>query len=231
MSIETGDFHEYEVGDFLGVQDLNDVRRTVKKLAHSLPSDGIVGHDGVVTRRRTPKSSKEKYARIVRTLQRADPTTTPETLARDYYTIELVGDEVAEWSSVASGYYVGDEVKYPPGDPDQKQYTCTKDIPANLVSSIPPTTGSHWEESQVEIDAYVFGYYDSLLSAAPWFQVDDIVKVFRYEHPDYPAREWWIDETVFKIEEGTGPNKIASLYWYQKDENDNLTKRVASVYR
>jgi len=81
--------------------------------------------------------------------------------------------------------------------------------------------GAHKDE---DVDAWVFGYAGSLLEAIPWFQVDDIIEVVKYDHPDFEAREWWIMETVTRVEEegedneDGSPTILSSIAW-NADEN------------
>jgi len=234
MTVKNFPYHEYKEGDFIPKSDMNRVRDDLSKLNTSLPSECFVSGDGILTRTRRGRASANlKKARIVKTLQRADPTASPALNERAYYVIELVGSEIPDWSSTAPGYFEGDEVKYPPASDDYKVYTCTQDIPANMVSSIIPTSTSHWAESaDSEIKAGVFGYYETLLGTAPWFQVDSVHTVLSYDDPNHPEDwTWWLLRTVSKIEEGEGEDKIASLYWRQLDENGNIVGRLCSVYR
>lgn len=167
------------------------------------------------------------FARIVSTLRRADPAADPPITAQDYYEIELLRYTVEQWSATHGVYYVGDKVKYTV-EGVVRIYECIFEHASS--SALPPTVASHWEESSYK-KAWVFGYSGDLLQSAPWFQVNDIVEVIKYTDDRWSDREWWILETVVRIEEGEGEDKIASLYWLQEDEDGNIVGRLASVYR
>lgn len=223
MSIETGPFHEYDVGNHLAVWDLNNVRRTLKKLAHSLPSDGIVGHNGVVTRRRGDRRGVSiKKARIISTLQREDHLL--GLSAVDYYTIEVLGAELADWLATHGIYYKGDVVKHEV-DLVIKSYVSLVEHLAS--AALPPPTPSHWEETSI-LQALVFGYSGNLLETIPWFQPGDIVYVIYYEDERF-TQTWWIIETVTRVEEegedeNGDPIIICSMTW------DAKANRAKAVY-
>ncbi|MHA2120020.1 MAG: hypothetical protein ACW990_02320 [Promethearchaeota archaeon] len=226
MSIDTSNFHNYEIGDWPLANDLNSVRRNVKKLCHSLAVEGIIGSDGLAIRQRRIRSAVAiKKARIIATLQREDHLLgLPEI---DYYTIELIGSEIADWDENHGIYFEGDVVK----DIDNsvtKSYVCEIEHEASLALK-PSSTPSHWTATS-NLEALVFGYSGDLLETIPWFQPNDIVNVIYYEDPRF-TQTWWILETVIRVEEEgvdeiTGdPIIICSMTW---DAEDNRAKAVYS---
>ena len=163
-------------------------------------------------------------ARIIQTLHRADEEA--GLAAIDHYEIELLDYTVAEWSSANGVTFLEDSIyKYVPND---KLYRC-KITHTNPPALPPDTTPSHWTETTAT-KAWVFGYSGDLLEAAPWLQPGDIVEVIIYSDPRWPDREWWILETVTRIQTGSGENIRCSLYWLQEEDGVE-EKRLASVYR
>ena len=160
------------------------------------------------------------FARIVKTLRREDEA--GGLAAIDYYEIELLAYPIADWSADHGMYYVDDRVKY-----NDKIYLCKIEHDSSV--SLPPTATSHWMESTYH-KAWVFGYSGDLLEAVPWLQPGDIVEVINYTDSRWPVREWWIMETVFRVEEeGTdaedgAPTVNCSLAWNVAE------KRVMAVY-
>lgn len=202
-----------------------DKRRVQRSVSHT---ERHIDRDRIRKRNRSGGGGTNKvYARIVSTLQRADPAAEPPIRAQDYYEIELLRYTIEQWSATHGVYYVGDKVKYTVDDV-VKIFECKREHPSSL--SRPPTNTTYWQESTYK-KAWVFGYSGDLLQTAPWFQPDDIVEVVNYEDARWADREWWIMETVVRIEEGTGADKIASLHWVQEDEDGNIVGRLASVYR
>ena len=167
-----------------------------------------------------------KYARIVQTLRRANPAAEPPVTAIDYYEIEFLDHVIEIWSATHGTYFEGDVRKYT-YDGSTLIYRCTREHPSSL--SLPPTVTSHWEEAENK-KAWVFGYSGDLLEAAPWFQPNDIVEVVNYIDNRWPDREWWIMETVGRIQAGEGANIRCSLYWLQEVDGETEA-RLASVYR
>lgn len=71
-----------------------------------------------------------------------------------------------------------------------------------------------------EVDAWVLGYSGSLLEAIPWFQVGDVVEVVKDAlFSDTGGREWFIIETVIRVEEAGEDNEdgsptiLSSISW------------------
>jgi hypothetical protein len=203
--------------------DLNNVRKTVKKLAHSLPSDGIVGHDGIVTRRTGRRAVADKKARIIRTLQRADLEGGREKVS--YYTFEFLGSELEEWSDTHGIYKVDDLVKFTTpssiyGD-IVKVYSCKMQHMSSLA--LPPGTPSHWEESS-EFIAGVFSYDEDLITSVPWYQPGNLVHVIQYDDERFPNIEWWIKGTVSNTEYDDGGELRCSITWNDEEH------RIMAVY-
>ena len=223
MSLDTGDFHHYEKGDWPLAKDLNNVRENVRKLSHSLAIQGIIGADGITIRsRRSRAAVLIKKARIIATLQREDQLLgLPEI---GYYTIEILGEGIADWDENHGIYYVGDVVKHTV-DSITKSYICGIEHLASLAFE--PPTPSHWTVTS-NSEALVFGYSGDLLETIPWFQPNDIVQVIYYEDPRF-TRNWWIMETVTRVEEegvdeNNDPITICSITW------DAEVSRAKAVY-
>lgn len=199
-------------------------RRRVEKSVRF--TERYIGRDRLRKRSRPGGGSNKIYARIIQTLRRADETADPPITAIDYYEIELLDYTVEEWSNADGVTFLEDSIyKYAH---DNKLYRC-KITHTNPPALPPNTTPSHWEETSHK-KAWVFGYGGDLLEAVPWLQLDDIVEVIPYSDPRWEDREWWILETVTRIQTGSGENIRCSLYWFQ--EIGGVTeKRLASVYR
>lgn len=144
----------------------------------------------------------------------------------NWYEIELLALELEFWSATHGTYFVGDIRKYNV-DNVAKIFECTVEHPSS--AAIPPTNTSYWKEATAT-KAWVFGYSEDLIEAEPWFQPGDIVEVIKYEDVRFPDREYWLLETVTRIQTGSGENIKCSLYWLQ-EENGTIEKRLASVYR
>ena len=206
----------------------SDDRRRVEKSVGF--TERYIGRDRLRKRSKGGGGGSNKiYARIIQTLRRADVEA--GITAIDYYEIELLDYAVEEWSDAAGITFEKDTIyKYVP---DNKLYRC-KITHTNPPALPPNTTPSHWEETSHE-KAWVFGYSEDLLEAVPWFQPGDIVEVVLYNDPRWAwgtadEREWWILETVTRVQTGEGENIRCSLYWLQ--EVDGVTEaRLASVYR
>lgn len=164
------------------------------------------------------------FARIIQTLQREDLEFDLPKI--NWYEIELLSLELEFWSATHGTYFVGDIRKYDV-DTVAKIFECTVEHPSN--PAIPPTNASYWKEATAT-KAWVFGYSDDLIEAVPWFQPGDIVEVVRYTDPRWADREWWIWETVMRVQIGSDENIKCSLYWLQ-EEDGVIVKRCASVYR
>ena len=167
-----------------------------------------------------------KYARIVQTLRRANPAADPPVTAIDYYEIELLEFSIEQWSATHGVYYVGDKVKYTV-DNVAKIFEAKIEHPSSLA--LPPTVISHWQETTYK-KAWVFGYDESLLEGDIWFQPNEIHEVVNYIDSRWADREWWIMETVGRIQAGSGANIRCSLYWFQEVDGETEA-RLASVYR
>jgi len=165
-------------------------------------------------------------ARIVQTLRRADETASPPITAINWYEIELLNAAIEEWSPEHGVYYEDDVRKYT-ANRETKLYKCIREHDSDI--SKPPTNTTFWEET-TQIKAWVFGYSGDLLETAPWFQTDDIVEVMKYNDDRWPEREWWILETVTRIQAGSGEDVRCSLYWMQVVGGE-IEARLASVYR
>lgn len=168
------------------------------------------------------------YARIVQTLRRADQSVTPAVTAIDYYEIELLDFSVEQWSATHGVYYVGDKVKYTV-DSVAKIFEVKEGREHVSSLSRPPTNTTYWQETTYN-KAWVFGYSGDLLQTIPWFQPDDIVEVINYIDSRWPDREWWILETVIRVEEegvdeDGDPIIICSMTW---DAEKNRAKAVYS---
>lgn len=171
-------------------------------------------------------SYRKAFARIIQTLQREDLEL--ELPKINWYEIELLALELEFWSATHGTYFEGDIRKYNVGDV-AKIFECTVEHPSN--PAIPPTNTSYWKKATV-MKAWVFGYSEDLIEAVPWFQPGDIVEVIKYDdkRPEFANREWWILETVMRVQIGSGENIICSLYWLQEEDGETV-KRCASVYR
>jgi hypothetical protein len=208
----------------LSAEDRRRVERSVQQ------TERHIDRDRLRKRNKSGGGTNKVYARIVQTLRRADQSVTPAVTAIDYYEIELLEYPIEQWSATHGVYYVGDRVKYPV-DSVAKIFEVKEGREHVSSLSRSPTNTTYWQETTYK-KALVFGYSGNLLAAAPWFQPNDIVEVVNYKdsRPEFSDREWWILETVTKIEEGEGADKIASLYWLQEQDGE-VIGRLCSVYR
>jgi hypothetical protein len=205
---------------FLSREDRRRVERSVQH------TERQISRDRLRKRNRSGGGTNKIYARIVQTLRRADNSVSPAVTAIDYYEIELLDFSIEQWSATHGVYYVGDKVKYTV-DNVAKIYEAKREHPSS--SSLPPTVVSHWQETTYN-KAWVFGYSGDLLESAPWFQPNDIVEVINYEDGRWPEREWWIMETVVRVQAGEGEDIRCSLYWLQEVDGETEA-RLASVWR
>jgi len=142
-------------------------------------------------------------ARIVQTLQRADPAASPPVTAVNWYEVELMNAAIEEWSDAGGlTFQKGNIYKQ-----QNKLYEC-KITHTNPPALPPDTTSSHWKEA-TSMKAWVFGYSGDLLEAVPWFQPGDIVEIIKYIDDRWPERQWWILETAIRIKDGDS----CSLKW------------------
>jgi len=112
-------------------------------------------------------------ARIVQTLQRADPAASPPVTAVNWYEVELMNAAIEEWSDAGGlTFQKGNIYKQ-----QNKLYEC-------------------------KITHTMFGYSGDLLEAVPWFQPGDIVEIIKYIDDRWPERQWWILETAIRIKDG-----------------------------
>ena len=165
-------------------------------------------------------SAGAKFARIVKTLCRADPTADPPVTACNWYEIELRTDVATPlWSAYYGVYPVGFNVKHAVGA-ETKTFECL--VEHNSHPGKSPSNLTYWKEVAI-IKAWVFGYTKDLIESAPWLTVDEEVEVVKQTHPDHADWVWAIKETVFRVQIGSE----CSLY--QNDDPDGF--RVMSVYR
>lgn len=192
----------------ISASEYNRAMVLIEKLARSTLMNSFTGASGILTRRDPvpPSSATAIYARIVQTLQREDVELSHDKI--NWYEIELLSLKLQDWVPDHGTYYVGNLVKY-----QSKIYECK--IEHNASASFPPTVVSHWGEAS-NIKAWVFGYSGDLIEAVPWFQVDDIVEVIRYDDSRWSDRKYWILKTVIQVEEGNN----YSLTW--NDEENRL---------
>ena len=205
----------------LSSEDKRRVEKSVRFTERHIPRDRL-------RKRSRPGGGgiNKVYARIVQTLRRADQSVTPAVTAIDYYEIELLEYAIEQWSATHGVYYVGDKVKYTV-DNVAKIFECKLEHPSSLAKS--PTNTTYWQETSYK-KAWVFGYSGDLLETIPWFQPDDIVEVVNYEDGRWSDREWWILETVIRVEEegvdeNGDPIIECSITW---DAEDNRAKAVYS---
>ena len=219
MSIITGlNFRRLKAGkDRLPASEWNKAVDRLEALLRSNLGLGFASSGGLSFRRVPIPSlgSVAAYARIVQTLQREDVELGHDKI--NWYEIELLSLKMQEWASNHGVYYIRNLVKY-----QSKIYECK--IEHNASVSFPPTVTSHWKEA-TNTKAWVFGYSGDLIEGDHWLQVDDIVEVIRYADPRWPDRNYWIMESVQRIQEGSGENIVCSLYWNEIDG------RAMSVYR
>jgi len=147
----------------------------------------------------------KRYATIIRSLQRPDPTTTPATEAFSCYKVKLTSEsEFAAWSAAYGDYEAGDGVLWTDG----LDYTCSTDHTASEAKS--PANPSYW--SVWSPDAYVLGYpYTDLLGTVPWYEVGAEVEVVVREGVYY------IHGTVIRCEEIDDDRLSTSLQWNTDD--------------
>ena len=183
----------------LSGEDKRRVGRSVRHTEHH------IGRDRLRKRGKHGGGANKIYARIVQTLRRADAAADPPVTAIDYYEIELLDYGVQTWSATYGTYYVDDVRKYTSGS-TTLIYKCIREHPSSTSKS--PTNTTYWEEAE-NTKAWVFGYSGDLLETIPWFQPDDIVEVIKYEDSRWTDREWWIIETVVRVEDGSN----CSVMW------------------
>lgn len=150
-------------------------------------------------------------ARIIQTLRRADEGAGITEI--DYYEIEFLNSAVEEWSSSHGTYFVGDIIKYT-SEGIQLIYGCILEHEAAVGKE--PTNETYWEES-THLKAWVFGYSGDLIETIPWFQPDDIVKVIKYSDSRWEDREWWILETVVRVQTPSNGTVDCSIAWNAVD--------------
>ena len=172
----------------------------------------------MVQKMKAVRHAGRKFARIVQTLRRADESVSPPVTAIDWYEIELLNAAIEEWSPDHGVYYEDDIRKYTVAG-DTKIYKCILEHVSHPSKS--PTNTSFWEVT-TSIKAWVFGYSGDLLETVPWFQAGDIVEIINYDDSRWQDREWWILETVIRVEETVGSGEGAELYCsitWNEDEN------------
>lgn len=167
---------------------------------------------------RHPSGGAKQYGKILRTLQRADPTAEPPLEAITLYKLKLLAEEEYDaWSAAHGLYEVGDRAKYESPSGVFLDYECILEHMA--AAGKEPTEETWWKV--YSSDAYILGYQynDDLTQTCPWFQVDDVLEVVEREEL------WYLLATVNKVETVTGSVLATSIQWNQ----DSL--RTMSVYK
>lgn len=160
-------------------------------------------------RRRRPGGgggASKRYATIVRSLQRADPTTDPATEEISCYKIKLsTSPDYSDWSATHGLYEAEDKVLWTDG----LDYACLTDHTASEAKS--PDNPSYW--SCINPDAYVLGYpYNDLIATVPWLKVDSEFEVVQR------SGVWYICATVLRCEEeGADGELYTSIQWNVDD--------------
>ena len=170
------------------------------------------------TRRRRPGGGgggeAKKYATIVRSLQRPDPTTDPATEAISSYRVKLASEAAHDvWIATHGLYEAEDKVLWTDG----MDYECSTAHTASEGKE--PDNESYW--TLISLEAFVLGYpYTDLIGTVPWFEVGAEVEVVQR------SGVWYIHETASRCEEvGDDGELFTSVQWNDDD------KRVMAVYR
>jgi len=199
-------------GYILSERDAERLERLLRQMERYAPPEYLR------RRRQAGGGLTKRYARIVRGLRRADPTTDPPTEAHTAYKIKLLSEAAYDdWSATHGEYKTGDKVTYKGID-----YQCTKGHISHDSRS--PTNETYW--TILNPDAYVFGYQynNDLTQTAPWLQANDIVEVIKHDSLPKP-NDWYIVATVGKVEKHDEEKLLTSLQWNDQD------KRIMAVYK
>ena len=171
------------------------------------------------TRRRRPGGGgggeAKRYATVVRSLQRPDPTTEPATEAISSYRVKLASEaENDAWSGTHGLYEAEDQVVWTDG----MDYECSTAHTA--AEGKDPDNESYW--TLVSLEAFILGYpYTDLIGSVPWFEVGAEVEVVQR------AGVWYIHETASKCETIGDEGEVFTSFQQKADPDD---WRVMAVY-
>jgi len=186
------------------LKPLYDRVNTLSKLTASGGTHITTGPTGIHIRGGGEATDGEakQYAIVVRSLQRADPTTTPVTEEISCYKIKPTTEtDYDDWYAWHGTYSAGDKVYWTDG----LDYQCL--ITHTASDAKDPDNDAYW--SCISPDAYILGYpYTNLIGTIPWLKVGSEVEVV------VKGGTYNILETASRVEEeGDNGELYTSMQW------------------